>query len=116
MTQSPEDAVNKYIELYQTKAEVSQELKDINKELRDLKPVVSEYLEQQGKTQLNVNGVELLVQSNPRKLRKSKKLYEEELKQYLQGLGVSNVDTHVEELQKLKSGEATVVSDIKVVS
>lgn len=113
---SAQDTIARYLELYNDKVECSKELREINKEMRELKPIVAEHLAVNGESELSVGDSKVILTSNPKKLRKSKKLYEADLKEYLKELGVGDIDATFEQLTKLKQGDDVVVADVKVVN
>lgn len=110
-----QDALSKYVELYKEKKELSEQLKEVNKELRELTQIVQQQLEQTGQT-LTVGDEQVYLEEKPRRVRKSQKVVREEVAEYLKNLGITDVESHVEALQKLKTGEAVVENKVCVAS
>lgn len=108
--------IERYVELYLDKKEISKEVRAMNKEIRELKPQITEYLASQGKNSLDIGDSQIVLSAAPKKSRKKKSEYEDEVIEYLQGLGLQQPERVFEELQELKSsGPTTIVADLKVV-
>jgi len=112
---SIDEVMSKYVELHKEKTELMDSLRELNRELREISPVVRQYLEETGQPQ-QVGEEKVELQEKTRKTRKSQKTYGEELKAYLTTLGVSDVDAHVDALKKLKSGPSVQESTVAVSS
>jgi hypothetical protein len=84
-------------------------------ELKEVKAEVNAFLESTGKSSLEVDGVQIVIESKPRKAKKKAAVYEDDVKNYLESLGLQDVDEAFDELQLLKSGKTSLVSDLKVI-
>lgn len=108
------EMIERFVELYMNKKEIMKESRAVNKELRELKPKIVEYLDEQGRNTLELqDGTQLVLSTAPKKLRKKKAEYEGEVVEYLTELGVQDAEHVFELLQEMKNGDVSIVPDLK---
>lgn len=109
-------ALERYLEVSMSKKETLATLRKANAELRDLNPIIEDYLIERGIETLDLGeGSKLVLINCNKKTRKSQKQYREELRDYLTNMGVVGVDKALEEIVSMKSGEEVQACNLKVI-